>query len=277
MNRILPLLLLLLLPLAGCRRDGADGSGRPVLTTTIVPLGSFVGAIAGPRFDVAVLVPPGAGPETYEATTRQLVDLSHSSALFRIGTLGLEQTRVEKMAEAAPRLLMVDVARGIAPAADAGHDPHLWTSPANVRHMARAIHATLCRIDPEGKAGYDRRLRAFERHADSVDTAIRRRLQGVEARTFLAAHPALGSFAAEYGLRQLCVEQDGKEPSPEGIARLIRQCKAEGVRVVFVQKQHPARAARHIARETGARIVEIDPLSSHWGDELLRIADALAQ
>ena len=277
MNRILPLLLLLLLPLAGCRHDGADGSGRPVLTTTIVPLGSFVGAIAGPRFDVAVLVPPGAGPETYEATTRQLVDLSHSSALFRIGTLGLEQTRVEKMAEAAPRLLMVDVARGIAPAADAGHDPHLWTSPANVRHMARTIHATLCRIDPEGKEGYDSRLVAFCLHADSVDAAIRRRLQGVAARTFLAAHPALGSFAAEYGLRQLCVEQDGKEPSPERIARLIAQCKAEGVRVVFVQKQHPARAARHIARETGARIVEIDPLSSRWGDELLRIADALAR
>lgn len=277
MNKLLPLLLMLLLPLAGCRHTSDANSERPMLTVTITPLGAIVGAIAGERFGISVLVPPGAGPETYSATPRQLIEMNRSKALFRIGTLGLEHTRVKNMAEAAPDLPMTDVAQGIRPTADTGNDPHVWTSPANIKHMARIVHATLCRIDPEAKEYYDHRLARFEHHADSIDTTIRRRLQNVTARTFLIAHPTLGSFADAYGLRQLCVEQDGKEPSPERIARLVEQCRAEDVRVVFVQKEHPSRAARRIARETGARVVEINPLSDRWEDELLHIADALTR
>lgn len=283
LNRLFPFLMLLLALVSCGRRTGHDA--RPVVTASIVPLASFVEAIAGERFAVTPLVPPGAGPETYEPSPRQMVELNASRILFRIGTLGLERTRLEKMAETAPDLLVVDASRGITPlaagqcagqAAD-GSDQHTWTSPANAKIMGRNICKALCRVDSAHAPAYERRLARFEAHADSIDAAIRQRLQSVTHRTFLIAHPALGYFARDYGLRQLSVEADGKEPSPERLAALVEQCRAEGVRVVFVQKEHPGRAARRIAAELGLPVVEIDPLSSRWGAELIRIADALAR
>lgn len=283
-------LFIALLSLFSCQ-SGGEGEARPQLTASIAPLSAVVQAIAGDSFAVSTLVPPGSGPETYEPTPRQMVALGASGAFFRIGTLGFERTRLEKIAESAPDVLLVNVSEGIvllpdthghsreaaAEAASDGGDQHVWTSPLNLKVMARNVCRALCRLDEAGASAYEQRLQRFENRADSVDAAVRQLLSGIRSRTFLIYHPALGYFARDYGLRQLSVEHDGKEPSAERIDQLIRQCREEQVRVVFIQKEHTGRAARRIAEETGARIVEIDPLSPDWAGEMLHVAKALAQ
>ena len=118
-------------------------------------------------------------------------------------------------------------------------------------------------INPDDKAG--------------LEAALRRRLRQAPSRTFLIYHPALGYFARTFGLRQLSVEQDGKEASPRRVAELVGQCRRDSVRVVFIQKEYSGETARRIAEATGARVAVINPLSYQWEEELEHIVEELCR
>ena len=77
---------------------------------------------------------------------------------------------------------------------------------------------------------------------------------------FIVYHPALTYYARDYGLRQVAIEADGKEPSAKQLTAGIRQAREDGVRRIFYQNQFPASTVEIIARDIDAEYVEIDPL-----------------
>ncbi len=95
------------------------------LYVSIQPLRELVGEIVGGDFDVEVLVPAGASPETFEPTARQMVELDRSKLIFSVGLLDFETTLLAKIEE---REKIVDLSRGIALLAGScshnhGHSP----------------------------------------------------------------------------------------------------------------------------------------------------------
>lgn len=281
MNRIIPLLCLLLL--CACGHHKSDP--RQVLTVSIEPLRYVVEAIAGDSFAVRTLMPQGASPETYEPTPRQMVELDGSLLLFRNGTLGFERTKLAQMAQAAPGVRMVDVAEGIEGIADRSHssehsdeesiDPHVWMSPDNLSLMAENVCRALSIADSLHATAYEQRLSDFKARMDKLDGELRKRLTPLRQRTFLIYHPALGYFARQYGLQQIAIEHDGKEPSASHLQQLITHCKAAHVQTVLISKEHNGRAARRVAESLGTKPVEINPLAYDVPTELLRIAEVL--
>ena len=83
-------------------------------------------------------------------------------------------------------------------------------------------------------------------------------------------------FAAEIELVQLCIEMDGKEPSPAQLKQLVMTARENHAKVVFIQQEFDQKNAELIAKETGCRLVKINPLDYHWNTELIHIAKALA-
>ena len=83
-------------------------------------------------------------------------------------------------------------------------------------------------------------------------------------------------FADEFDLVQLCIEMDGKEPSPAQLKQLVMTAKEHHTKVVFIQQEFDQKNAGLIAKETGCRLVKINPLDYHWNTELIHIAKALA-
>lgn len=279
-------LLLLSLPLllTSCR----DVVGtRPVVTVSIEPLRYFVQSIGGENFEVNTLVPAGASPETYELTPQQVVQISDSRAYFTVGTLGFEQARLKKLTENAPNLLVINTSDSIALLKDHhdhgdhqhadGIDLHTWVSTTSGKQIARNVLRALCQVDTAHAALFQQRHDSLVQHIDSLDGEIRTTLRPLAQRTFMIYHPALGYFARDYGLQQVSVEQDGREPSAERMQQLILQAQRNHVQVIFIQEEHAGRAARRIAEATGARIVSIAPLSAEWDKEMLRIARSLVQ
>lgn len=264
----------------GCHRSKQDD--RPVLTVSIEPLRYVVEAVAGNKYRVAVLMPQGASPETYEPTPRQMMELNRSELLFRVGTLGFEQTRLPQMMQTTPQTRMVDLAQGITPIIDAHHhhedgpessmDPHVWMSTQNLCVMAKNTCTALCQTDSANAPYYQQRLSAFLKQMDSLDVQLRGVLQQLPSRAFLIYHPALGYMARQYGLKQLAVEHDGKEPSAAYMQQLINMCRAEEVHTVFISKEHSGKAAQRIAQEIGARLVSINPLDYDVPTQMLQIA-----
>lgn len=285
MRHIFHLFLLLLLSLSACK-GGRTSSEKPILTVSIEPLRWVVSHIAGEDYEVNTLMPQGASPETYEPTPRQMINLSQSEILFSVGTMGFEQTRLRQMAASSPELHLVELREGITPIAEDGHhhgavaesiDPHLWMSTQNLCLMARQVARTLSTHQPARRAYYEERLNMTIAKLEELDKQLRSTLLHAPSRTFLIYHPALGYMARQYGLVQLAVEHDGKEPSAASFQQLVNTCRSEEIKVAFVSKEHSGQAARRIAGEVGARIVEINPLAYDITQQMRLIAKSLTQ
>jgi zinc transport system substrate-binding protein len=89
-------------------------------------------------------------------------------------------------------------------------------------------------------------------------------------------HPAWGYFAKTYGLVQIAVETEGKQPTPKSLQRLILDARQNGIKAVFVQPQFAAKSAETIAQAIGGRVIVADPLAIDWERNLLQVADQFA-
>jgi zinc transport system substrate-binding protein len=94
-------------------------------------------------------------------------------------------------------------------------------------------------------------------------------------RKFMVFHPAWGYFADTYGLTQVPIEREGKEPGARALAALIDQAKRDGIKVVFVQPQFDG-ARRQVAQAIGGVVVAVDPLAADYVDNLRRVGREFA-
>lgn len=281
-----------LLLLTGCRN--AEQPQQTTLWVTIAPLRSLVQGITGDDFAVEVLVPPSASPETFEPTPRQYGTLTRSPLIFGTGLIDFERHLLERL-ERPERIVDlsegIDLIAGSCSHAHAGHDdaectkhtehahgidPHIWTSPRELQRMAanayRAIH-----VQWPDSARYTANYEALHNRIAEVDSLVSKRLSSVQRRWFLIYHPALTYYARAYGLRQVAVEEDGKEPSAKRLAALIDSARRDGVRTVFYQAQFPASSVEVIAADIAGKAVRIDPLSEQVLDNILAITDELTK
>ncbi|MFW6226799.1 MAG: metal ABC transporter solute-binding protein, Zn/Mn family, partial [Bacteroidota bacterium] len=86
----------------------------PVYTVTIVPQQFFLQRLIGNAGTVNVMVPPGASPETYDATPRQLQQLQKSNVYFMVGKLGYEQIWKNRLQDQFPETDFIDTSEGMA-------------------------------------------------------------------------------------------------------------------------------------------------------------------
>ena len=249
------------------------------------PLRYFTEAIAGDQYQVVSMVPKGSSPETYDPTPQQLVALNKSQAYFRIGHIGFEQTWMDRLASNSPQLKFYDTSEGIDLIRTAGHqhgdhyhaggvEPHVWNSANNAIILAENIYQALCELDASHQSYYKERLDSLKQTIQQTDQIIRKLLQKAD-RTFLIYHPALSYFARDYDLKQVSIEEEGKEPSPAQLKTLIETCRKENIHVIFVQQEFDIRNARLIADELGVTIIPINPLSYDWPTEMINVAKAL--
>ena len=276
--------ILTLLVLSACNNTSPKDE-RSLLTVTIEPLRYFTEAIGGDYFQIISMVPKGSNPESYDPAPQQLIDLSKSQAYFRIGYIGFEQSWMKKLEANAPNMKVFDTSKGIDLIQGEGHwhgdhfheggvEPHTWNSTKNASIIADNICQALCELDTEHQAYYKHRTDSLKQLFDQTDKEIRSLLEEADS-TFLIYHPALSYFARDYGLKQISIEENGKEPSPAQLKNLIETCRKEKVHVIFVQQEFDQRNAQLIADELGVSIVSINPLSYDWREEMLHVAKAL--
>ncbi len=272
--------------LAGCF-SGVQKSKQKVIFVSIVPLKYFADKIVGDNYKVEVTVPPGSGPETYSPTPKQMILLSEAQAYFSIGYLGFEQAWLENFRSSNPGLHLYPTSRRVDLIKDEhqhgdhehlqGVDPHIWSSPKTARLIAENIYNGMIQTDPENGDTYLKNLNALLVEIAKVDSTVTKLLAGASSKKFIIFHPALGYFARDYGLEQLSIEFEGKVPSPKHLQEVIDATKSGNIKFVLIQKEFDQRNAVIIARETGTRILQIDPLDYKWPEQMIDIAKKLSE
>ncbi|MCB1007460.1 MAG: zinc ABC transporter substrate-binding protein [Acidobacteria bacterium] len=248
------------------------------MLVTLAPMEQVVLRLAGDAVEVESFVPAGADVETFAPTPRQMAALARADLLFEVGHPGvlLESRQIDPFLARHPEIARLRLADVGAPLADPD-DPHLWLSPRRMRAAAAALADLLARRLPADAEAIAARARELDGEIAALDRDLTARFAAAKGRAFLVFHPALGAFAADYGLEQVAIEREGKEPSPTWLARTLEWARAAGVRVVLVQRGKPTRAAAVVAGELGARTVEIDPLDADWLGGVRRTAEAVEE
>lgn len=252
-------------------------AAQPLVAVAVPPQQDFIEAIAGDQLAVMVLTPPGANHELYEPTAQQRARLEEARLYFTMD-LPFEAMLQRRLQGSTPHLVVIHPsARPDAPATR--HDPHLWLSPPWVRLYAAQIRDALLAAhlgDPKrihaGYAGFSQAINQL----DERIWAILRRQQAI-GKHVAVMHPSWGHFASAYGLRQLALEQEGKELTPRELAERLQRLKGLGVSILFTEPQVPPQRIQPVATALGSSIETLDPLAVPWAANLEQVAAAMAR
>lgn len=284
------------------------GQAATTAYVTIAPQKYFVDRVSGGTVPVAVMVKAGSNPHAYEPRRSQMAELAKTTVYFTIGD-SFDQIWLPRIVDVSTGITVVHTEAGVTklPMTDHDHDeaeeaahakgqdhnkhqdhedhdhgtldPHIWLDPARVKIQVQNIRDGLSKVDPANAQLYATNAATFLAEIDTLDQDIRLILAPLpeNQRQFLVFHPSWGYFAHTYGLEQLSIEVDGKEPSAREMATIVATGRDKHVRVIFVQPQFSEKSATVIAQQIGARIVRLDPLAENWADNMRTAARAFAQ
>ena len=279
-----------LLLMASCNNTSHDS--RRVVSVTILPQKYLAEQIAGDYFAINCVVPANSNPEAYDPTPIQLLEIDKSEAYLRVGgMLGFEVMWMERLSQNNPDMKVYDTSKGIDMLTTthchthdngATHvcnaiDPHIWSSPRNMRIMAQNICTALTEIDSIHSAYYQANCDRLMQRIDSVESVVSQVLDPCKGSAFAIYHPSLSYLARDYGLLQLCLENMGKENSAVALKNTVDEAIEHDVKVVFVQQEFNPRQVETFARELDAEVVKINPLNYDWATEIIDIAHAIAR
>lgn len=235
---------------------------RPTITVSIAPLRWLAEAIVGDDVRVDVLIPAGASPETFEPTPRQITAMTDSRAVYTVGLMEFERSLTSRAGIATTPLCegIETIGGHYHNGHSHGADPHIWTSPRELRVMAENMHRHLRTIFPDSTC-YDERYAQLDSALVELDHYVASCWAMSERNYFVIYHPALTYYARAYGIEQVAIEQEGREPSARSLTNLIERARRDGVKRVFYQRPYPASVVEVTAEAIGAEAVEFDPLA----------------
>jgi zinc transport system substrate-binding protein len=255
-----------------------DQKSHTVLVS-VAPYEYIVKRIVGDTQNILLLVPPGSSPHYFEPNAKQVLAAGKSDIWFLMGE-GFERKALPPIKEYNPQIKIVDLRAGInllyeSCATCAGHgepDPHIWMSPRDAKKQAKVIADTLISVYPEHKQLYEQNLVQLDKDFDTLDHQLSEMFSSYQGRTIMVSHPAYAYFCRDYGLIQLPIEFEGKDPSPKKLTTILENARSAKINTIFIQAQHSSKGAKLIANEIGAKIVTIDPLSENYLENIREIA-----
>jgi zinc transport system substrate-binding protein len=297
MHRANPFILILLTFIATGFPSAAIAAEKIQVFVSILPQKYFVEQIGRDSVDISVMVAPHQNPENFEPLPSQMAALSKADIYFAIG-VPFEDAWLKKFTASYPRIRLVRTDAGIAKKPIRDHadsmpitaaaglssrhhhegvpDPHIWLSPELVRIQSRHIRDALTSVDPARNKHYEANFTHFIGELTALDQKIKTIFAETAGdKKFLVFHPSWGYFADAYGLTQLAIEIEGKEPKAQELKQLIDLAARHHIQTVFVQPQFSSRQAEIIAQAINGRVDTIDPLAANWNENLLRTAAAI--
>lgn len=252
-------------------------AGKFKVAVSLPPVGYIVSRIGGDALPVETLMKPGQSPHSFEPSPKQVVAISGANLYFTTA-FQFEKTMEPKLKSANANMKIIDALRGQTLLSHDGEiDPHVWMSPAAALKLSEVIHEELVAADPSARERYDAGFAALKSELEELDRDVSKTMSGLKARSFFTLHPAYGYFAGEFGLEQVAIEHEGKEPGQKTLAGIIERAIKDKAEVVFIQPQISDKGARAVADAVGAKLVTVDPLYENFIESIRTLAAEIAE
>lgn len=270
MKKILLILILILSATPSLAKDKLD------IAVSFYPLYDFTKNIGGDRVNVVTIIPFGVEPHDWEPSPRDAITIS-SADVFIYNGLGLDPW-AEKMIKSAnnKNLVTLDISKAIKAE---GKDPHIWLDPILVKSQLRVIKDILVKYDPKNKIYYEKNYSSYLKKIEDLDREIREVIPRCKKKVFVTSHNAFSRFAERYGLRQIPITgiSPEYEPNPKVIGEIIETIKRYGIKYIFTEPLIPTKIAESISKETGAKVLILDPIEGLTEKEIKSGKDYLSK
>lgn len=263
---------------AGC---GASDDGQPdatisIVTTTTI-LGDVAKNIAGDSgATVQVLLPIGADPHDYQASSQQIADIQAADLVIANGLL-LEEGLLDTLDTAAgDGANVLEIGELLDPLPfgletdDAGDDPHFWLDPERLARAAHIIAEELEKIDTT--TDWAGNAEQYATQLTTADEEIEQILSVIpdQQRKLVANHDALGYFATRYDFAIIGTVIPGgstlADPSSAELSDLVQKIETENVPAIFAETSEPAALAAAVAAEVGNTVIVVDLYTGSLGE-----------
>jgi manganese/iron transport system substrate-binding protein len=254
----------------------ADSKKPFRVVTTFTVIQDIAQNVAGTAAIVESITKSGAEIHGYEPTPLDIVR-AQSADLVLWNGMNLERW-FEKFFENVKGVPSAVVTDGIEPMGIAEGpytgkpNPHAWMSPTNALIYVENIRKALAKSDPDNAEIYSKNAEAYAAKIKAIDAPLRERLSAIpdQKRWLVTSEGAFSYLARDYGLKELYlwpINAD-EQGTPQQVRRVIDTVRKEQIPVVFSESTISDKAAKQVAKETGARyggVLYVDSLSAEGG------------
>jgi manganese/iron transport system substrate-binding protein len=287
------LAVLALSVLAGCgdpdsastSKDAGNDKFRVVTTFTVIQ--DIAQNVAGDAAVVESITKPGAEIHDYQPTPGDIVKAQDADLVLWNG-FNLERW-FEKFFQTIKDVPGAVVSDGVEPIGitegpyNGKPNPHAWMSPTSALQYVENIRKALVQYDPDNAETYNKNAAAYADQIKALDAPLRKRLAAIpeDKRWLVTSEGAFSYLARDYGMREaylwpINADQQG---TPQQVRHVIELVKENGIPVVFSESTVSDRAAKQVAKESGAAyggVLYVDSLSADDGPvptylDLLRV------
>ncbi|WP_108681831.1 metal ABC transporter substrate-binding protein [Methyloceanibacter sp. wino2] len=265
--------------------NAGDDKFRVVTTFTVIQ--DIAQNVAGDAAVVESITKPGAEIHDYQPTPGDIVKAQHADLVLWNG-FNLERW-FEKFFQNVKDVPSVVVSDGVEPMGitegpyNGKPNPHAWMSPTSALQYVENIRKALVEYDPKNAEVYNKNAAVYADKIKAMDAPLRKRLAAIpeDKRWLVTSEGAFAYLARDYDMREaylwpINADQQG---TPQQVRHVIELVKENGIPVVFSESTVSDRAAKQVAKESGASyggVLYVDSLSNEGGPvptylDLLRV------
>lgn len=251
--------------------------GKPLrVVTTFTVIQDIAQNVAGTAAIVESITKPGAEIHDYQPTPLDVVK-AQSADLVLWNGMNLERW-FERFFDNVKNVKSAVVTEGIVPMGikegpyEGKPNPHAWMSTASALIYVENIRKALAAADPANAETYAKNAASYSAEIKALDAPLRARLGKVpeDKRWLVSSEGAFSYLTRDYGWREayLWPINADEQGTPQQVRRLIDLIRKNKIPAVFSESTISDKAAKQVARETGATyggVLYVDSLSDARG------------
>jgi manganese/iron transport system substrate-binding protein len=246
------------------------------VVTTFTVIQDIAQNVAGDKAIVESITKPGAEIHDYQPTPLDIVKAQDADLVLWNG-FNLERW-FEKFFQTITDVPSVVVSDGVEPMGIAEGpytgkpNPHAWMSPSSALIYVDNIRKALVAHDPKNADAYNRNAEAYAAKIKAIDEPLRKKLSAIpeDQRWLVTSEGAFSYLTRDYDMREaylwpINADQQG---TPQQVRHVIELVRENNIPVVFSESTISDRAAKQVAKETGAKyggVLYVDSLSAANG------------
>jgi zinc transport system substrate-binding protein len=269
--------------------SNSQTSKKFTVVTSFYPMYIFTKNIAKdiPDVEVVNMTEPQTGClHDYQLSTSDMKTLENAN-VFVVNGAGME-TFMDKVTKQMTNLKVVEASKGIEliesehehvsanadkhdeeknhKSKDKDHEhehegnPHVWVGVSGAIQEVKNITEQLTQIDAKNAEKYRKNGNEYVAKLEALKNKMTDSLKNLKNRNVVTFHEAFPYFAKEFNLNVVGVieKEPGEEPSAEELADIIKIVKEKKIKALFTEEQYSPKAADTIAKETGAKVYQLD-------------------
>jgi len=242
-------------------RKTYEAFALPKVAVTIYPFYDIVKEIVGDKFEVVLIVPPGAEPHNFELRPQDVIKLRGIKIIFSHGliidnwtknlTQNLKSTKIVSLYQ---NVNLID------------QDPHFWLSLENMKKVAQKVVEEMENFDPQNKDHYEKNFGNVLNKLNELSKFTQDASKNFSSRYLITQHNAFKYLLQELNLNTIgFLEGHNKELTPNELQKLIDAIKILNIKVIFKEPGEESNLLKTLAGEFNLKIYELDPIEGKSG------------